>query len=177
MKTHYKKFEHSARTACRQQARYLPHTTNPEEVDCKRCLKALGKQTTEAASTVRKVHWQERPSAKISHCGQHFDKCYWSPVKEAVTCKKCLTYIRKINTGMVPDPRHVPDPAKDYVQGKTKKKKKEKIRLNMDVEPKTRERLDRLQDMIEATSYAEVIRRALIHYEFHMKKFYGPGRS
>lgn len=129
---------------------------------------------------IKKVHWQEYPSAKITHCGQHFEKVHWSPEAERVTCKKCLTHIRRVRTGMVPDLRHLDDAPlgfkKKHVQGKTKKPKKDKVRINMDVEAKTKERLDNLVVMLEASGYTEVVRRALIFFEKEMEKSYGrPG--
>jgi hypothetical protein len=45
-----------------------------------------------------------------------------------------------------------------------------KVRINMDVEGTTKERMDRLRDKIEATSYSEVVRRALILFERHVDK-------
>lgn len=54
----------------------------------------------------------------------------------------------------------------------TKKPKKDKIRINMDVDATTKDRMDRVQVMIEATSYSEVVRRALIHFEQGVKNNY-----
>ena len=43
--------------------------------------------------------------------------------------------------------------------------KKNRIRLNFEVSPKVRERLDRLQEMSDATTLTEVLVRALATYE------------
>lgn len=44
-------------------------------------------------------------------------------------------------------------------------KKAENVRLNLEVNPSVRARLDRLKEMTEADSITEVVRRALIVYE------------